>query len=228
MILMKASVEVISDISDPMAHLRQIELAGRTCYKSEDKIHSDITTQEFVRKLIKNGHNAMLEHGPNISLRFICDRGISHAIVRHRLFSFAQESTIYCRYDGGVAFIVPYWWQHVEDGKECSERDRAGYADWKNVMQYAEEAYLALRNSDFAPKHARTVLPTSVKTELVVTGNIRQWRHFFKERVVKHEHPQMHEVGYKAFCLLHDAFPVIFDDLSSPWAAIAYDRGFTR
>ena len=105
--LVKPSIEFLWMTDEPLFTLRfrTIEQAGRTCYKSEDKITND-SAEHFVRRIMKMSHLAMIEHA-SASYRVICDRGVTHEIVRHRLFSYAQESTRYCNYKSGVTFIIP-------------------------------------------------------------------------------------------------------------------------
>lgn len=184
--------------------LKDIEAAGRTCYKSEDKI-TDESALKFVAGLIKRGHEAMLEHA-SFSVRFICDRGVSHELVRHRIASFAQESTRYCNYKGGVTFIEPCFWS----------KDSDEYAWWEEAMESAEQTYLHLINEGATPQEARSVLPNSVKTEIVVTMNLREWRHFFKLRAcgtTGKPHPQMLELTIPLLKDMKKLIPVVFDDL---------------
>ena len=187
--------------------LKAIEKAGRTCYKSEGKI-TDVSAPKFVRQIIENNHDAMLEHAPSISIRFICDRGVSHEIVRHRLFSFAQESTRYCNYGKSkfnheLTFIKPCFWE--ESGEQ--------YQAWLNAMESAERSYFELLDKHSAtPEQARSVLPSSLKTELLVTGNVREWRHFFKLRTDKAAHPQMQQSANMALDILSGCVDVLFED----------------
>lgn len=197
-------VTLISKI-DPVEYLKKIELCGRVCYKSEDKITDD-SAEEFVKRLIKNGHEAMIEHGDSITVKFVCDRGVSHEIVRHRLFSFAQESTRYCNYgkDDEITVINPGFW----------EKDSACYDAWLNAVSEAEYAYLKLTQEYGAtPQEARSVLPNSLKTEIIVTGNPREWRHFFKLRLDKAAHPNMKMVAWMAFVILNSKLPELFGDI---------------
>lgn len=190
---------------DPVEYLKKIELCGRVCYKSEDKITDD-SAEEFVKRLIKNGHEAMIEHGDSITVKFVCDRGVSHEIVRHRLFSFAQESTRYCNYgkDDEITVINPGFW----------EKDSACYDAWLNAVSEAEYAYLKLTQEYGAtPQEARSVLPNSLKTEIIVTGNPREWRHFFKLRLDKAAHPNMKMVAWMAFVILNSKLPALFSDI---------------
>ena len=196
-------VTLISKI-DPVEYLKKIELCGRVCYKSEDKITDD-SAEEFVKRLIKNGHEAMIEHGDSITVKFVCDRGVSHEIVRHRLFSFAQESTRYCNYgkDDEITVINPGFW----------EKDSACYDLWIKAVEEAEHSYLQLLRNGATPQEARSVLPNSLKTEIIVTGNPREWRHFFKLRLDKAAHPNMKMVAWMAFSILNSKLPALFSDI---------------
>ena len=232
---------------------KQIELAGRTCYKSEDKI-TETSAKAFTDRMIKSGHGAMLEHGTvylmtdveyfdstldqyrdnryskfksingkvyvttnfrvlvennwlddlkyicepteyhekRVTVKFVCDRGVSHEFVRHRVFSFAQESTRYCNYskdkfDNEITFILPCWWKD-EDGDYAE-------AEFYNSLQYAEEQYFYLLKQGWAPQQARAVLPNALKTELVMTAFVSDWEHFFDLRCDKAAHPQAQELA---------------------------------
>lgn len=262
---------------------RQIEIAGRTCYKSEDKI-TETSAKEFVDRMVKSGHGAMLEHGtvylkvpnsvvdegfqlvPNwstlclnpytryisdgdyyyyttnyrviiehdlqgvleylcepteyhakrITVKFICDRGVSHEFVRHRVFSFAQESTRYCNYskdkfNNCVTYILPNWCTNVNI--EDYERNpklmyNANGALTDNEINFlcglydTETRYLRLLENGWTPQQARAVLPNSLKTELVMTGTIEQWKGFFKLRDAGSAHPQAYELAHP----LHEEF----------------------
>ena len=200
---------ILSDISEGgIKELQFIEQAARTCYKSEDKITDDgDSAKSLVKRLIKSGHEAMLEHS-SLSVKFVVDRGISHEIVRHRLFSFAQESTRYCNYSNGkfgseLTFIKPCFWD-VEDYNMIT---------WLAVCSYTEAAYFNLLEEGATPQEARTVLPNSLATEIVVTGNYREWRHFLKLRTDKAAHPQMREVTIPLLKELQNRIPIIFDDI---------------
>ena len=207
--IIKPHAEILSDISEGgIKELQFIEKAARTCYKSEDKITEDgESAKALIKQLIKSGHEAMLEHS-QLSVRFVVDRGVSHEIVRHRLFSFAQESTRYCNYSKGkfgneVTFIRPYFWK-----PETTKRAR-----WEYACRSAEESYLWLLDHGAAPQEARAVLPNSIKTELIVTGNYREWRHFLKLRTDKAAHPQMREVAIPLLKELQRRIPIVFDDI---------------
>ena len=197
------SFSVLSPIDGDM--LRNIERAGRTCYKSEDMITDDSAAQ-FVRMIIKRGHESVLEH-EKISVLFVCDRGVSHELVRHRIASFSQESTRYCNYSkdkfgGELTFIRPPL-NHTE------EKD-----SWEWVMQQAEEAYLQLIRFGVSPQIARSVLPNSLKTEIVMTANLREWRTIFKQRTAPAAHPQMRELMCPLLDALQEALPAVFDDIN--------------
>lgn len=213
--LVKPSTEILNITLDPLA---LIEVAGRTCYKSEDKITPTSATA-FAERILKLGHESVIEHA-SASVRFICDRGVTHEIVRHRLASYSQESTRYCDYNNGeVEFIVPPWCYNIEEGlygldwSESAGGMEGCEAMWINAMLMAEESYKDLRRQDWSPQQARSVLPNSLKTEIVMTANLREWRHFFKLRCAKAAHPQMREVAVPLLEAFKERIPVIFDDL---------------
>lgn len=200
----KASYEIMDDLNGQEI-LKKIERVARTCYKSEDKI-TEGSAEKMVRALIKRGHEAMLEHY-SFSVKFIVDRGISHEIVRHRLASFAQESTRYCNYSGEVTFIKP-----------CYLKEGAGYYSWFDNMALSEIDYQNLIKNGYSPQEARAVLPNSLKTELVMTANLREWRHFFKLRalgVSGAPHPQIVEVALPLLKEVSERIPVVFEDLAA-------------
>ena len=188
--------------------LEQIERVARTCYKSEDQITDQgESAKKLIKKLIDKGHEAMLEHSI-LSVKFVCDRGISHELVRHRLASFAQESTRYCNYSNDkfgkeITVIRPYF---------LAPNTRA-YELWKSSMQKAEHDYFLLLEVGLSPQEARSVLPNSLKTEVVMTANYREWRHFLKLRCDAPAHPQMKELTISLAKELKKRIPVIFDDI---------------
>lgn len=186
--------------------LKRIEKIGRVCYKSEEKITDD-SARKFVDNILKRGHESVIEH-EKISVRIICDRGVSHEIVRHRIASYSQESTRYCNYNNEkfgkeLTLIKPLFWD--EDSKE--------YQIWLETMQSIENAYNQLIEVGAEPQQARSILPNSLKTEIVVTMNLREWRHFFKLRTAKNAHPQMREVACGLLNVFKEKIPVIFDDI---------------
>ena len=189
--------------------LMSIEEAGRTCYKSESRITST-SSAKFVANLIKSGHESVLEH-ESISVNIICDRGVSHELVRHRIASYSQESIRYCNYmtdkfADDLTFIKPCFWQ------ENSEK----YKIWKSGMMIAEDTYSMLIRDGATPQEARAVLPNSIKTEVVCTMNLRAWRNFFNLRALGtmgKPHPQMKEIALPMLYEFHKQVPVVFDDL---------------
>lgn len=219
---------IIEDQIDGMVALRKIEKAGRTCYKSEEKITDD-SCMAFVKKIIASGHHSVLEH-EKVTVRIICDRGVTHEIVRHRIASYSQESTRYCNYGGDhVQFILPPWVnipeglydldsliEHERRSREAGlvsmEVIRADHL-WANAMLEAEETYKALLKVGWSPQQARDVLPNSLKTEIVMTMNLREWRHFFTLRTSKAAHPQMREVAIPLLQEFQRMIPIVFNDI---------------
>lgn len=204
----KAYTQIYNDF-DGQKILEKIEKVARTCYKSEEKIQEG-SAAKMVASLIKSGHEAMLEHA-SVTVKFVVDRGISHELVRHRLASFAQESTRYCNYskdDFGseITFIIP----------EYLDYKSAGWNTWKETMKACEDSYFKLLDIGLTPQEARAVLPNSLKTEVVMTANLREWRHFFKLRALGttgKPHPQMLEVIVPLLEDFKQMIPVVFDDL---------------
>ena len=203
--VIKSRFEIIDNV-DGSRMLKRIEQAGRVCYKSEDRITED-SARKFVKNILKSGHESVIEH-EKISVRIICDRGVSHEIVRHRIASYSQESTRYCNYNQDrfgkeLTFIQPLFWD--ENTEE--------YKIWLRTMQMIEDNYNELIEKGVQPQEARSILPNSLKTEIIVTMNLREWRHFFKVRTSLNAHPQMREIA----CAILDEFqkivPVIFDDI---------------
>lgn len=202
--IISPNVEILTPL-DGQAVLQHIERCGRVCYKSEDKI-TDTSAAAFVAGIIKRGHEAVLEHF-NITVKFICDRGVSHEIVRHRLASYCQESTRYCNYSkdgfgGEITVIQPCYLA------TCG----AGYQMWKEACEAAETAYFNMLNFGCSPQEARAVLPNSLKTEVVMTANLREWRHFFNLRTAPAAHPQMREVAKMLLKQMREMVPGVFDD----------------
>ena len=276
--LINPSFEILEQAPGIQGIKQQIERAGRTCYKSEDKI-TDTSCEEFVSRMVNSGHGAMLEHGTvylmvsnqvddfesiyenfeqnkysqtnydgsylyvttnyrvlvengwlyaldyqceptvlhekRITVKFICDRGVSHEFVRHRVFSFAQESTRYCNYSkdkfgNEVTFIIPNWVNHIEYDKyygvpynnACAivrplenNTEALAYYYYFYALRYAEDHYFKLLSLGWTPQQARTVLPNSLKTELIMSGFISDWKHFFKLRCNSTAHPQARELA---------------------------------
>ena len=186
----------------PTLPLEVIEECGRTCYKSEDKITNE-SAAKFVNSLLKSGHESVIEH-VNASVKFITNRGVTHELVRHRLCAFSQESTRYVKYDGDMEFIKPVWWE---------TSDEAPKFEWERAMKNAEEAYLNLLRQGWRPEQAREVLPNSLKTEIVVSANMREWRHIFKLRTSKAAHPQIRELMKSCLKGFQAVIPILFDDI---------------
>ena len=198
----KSTVELIW-ITDKAE--QQIELAGRTCYKSEDKI-TEKSAQSFSRSMRERGHHAMIEHAV-ASFRIITDRGITHEIVRHRMASYAQESTRYCNYSSNkfekqCSFIEP---------PKLTESQRQ---IWEDSCLNAEKQYFALLDEGCSPQIARSVLPNCLKTEIVMMANFREWRHFIQLRGSKSAHPQIRPIAYHIWKILMENAPSIFEDLN--------------
>ena len=220
--LIKPSYKILSEI-DSDRILKAIEVAGRTCYKSEDKITSD-SAKEFVRKIIKSGHESVIEHR-GLSVRFICDRGVSHELVRHRLASFSQESTRYVNYSKGefgkeLTFIIPNWIddEQIELVQRLNEYNFMKVLDstksWYFAISECSQSYLQLLKDGWTPQQARSILPNSLKTEIVITANFREWRTIFRQRTSKAAHPQMRELMCPLLDELKEKLPVIFDDIN--------------
>lgn len=218
----EASYEILSPISENgIQELQMIEKIARVCYKSEGNITEDgESAKKLITSLIKKGHEAMLEHSM-LSVKFICDRGISHELVRHRLASFAQESQRYVnmsldKFGGECTFILPEFWDvnqvYAPDGEEAEDRD-AKLEMWKQVMEKSEDTYLSLIDANAKPEQARSVLPNSTKTEIVVTANYREWRNIFKLRTESHAHPSMRYLMIPLLKDVKDKIPVVFDDI---------------
>lgn len=208
--VINAGYEIISDLNGAEI-FKHIERCARVCYKSEDRITDD-SAEKMVAALIRSGHEAMLEHY-SFTVKFICDRGIANELVRHRIASFAQESSRYCcyakdKFGKELTFINPCFW----------EPDSDNYARWFHEMDEAEKTYLAMIEDGATPEQARDILPMSIKTEIVMTANLREWRHFLKlraEGTTGKPHPQMLEITIPFLKELKQKIPVVFDDIMS-------------
>ena len=227
MLIVEPSFEILSIPTRPVL-LQMIETAGRTCYKSKSKLcpaccgsgyggvfepcpecdgDGSLTAIGFLDKITSSGHLSVIEHC-SATVKIICDRGITHELVRHRLASFSQESTRYCnyakgRFGGEITVIRPYFWRE----------DSAKYEVWKRAMEFAENSYMALIKAGASAQEARSVLPNSLKTEIVVTANFREWRHIFELRTARAAHPQMREVMLPLLAEFQRRVPVIFDSV---------------
>ncbi len=208
--IVKAGYEILTPISQGgMQELQHIEKIARVCYKSENLITEDgESAKKMVKMLINRDHTAMIEHSM-LSVKFIVDRGVSHEIVRHRISSFAQESTRYCNYakdkfHNEITVIRPNFFLD-ETSKACQQ--------WEDAMRSAEKSYFSLMEAGATPQEARSVLPNSTKTEITMTANYREWRNFFKLRTDKAAHPQMREVAVPLLKELQEKLPIVFDDI---------------
>lgn len=222
MYLVKPSIKFEWMTVDP---LLVIERAGRLCYKSEERIRPG-SAEVLISKLLEKGHESIIEHAV-MSYRVVCDRGITHEYVRHRIFSYAQESTRYCDYQGGVQFILPPWIALPEGEYKLSESGSFTFDGaevdigittkveevWLYSLLNSERDYVILRVEGWEPQKARSVLPHAVKTELIATANFRSWRNFFKLRTSLKAHPQMQEVANAILADAKRRVEVVFDDL---------------
>lgn len=228
--LIRPSYEILSEINGEKV-LMEIEKAARTCYKSEEKIVFEemplyaISARELLSLLMNRNHQAMLEFGPSITVKFVCDRGVSHELVRHRIASFAQESTRYCNYtkgkfDGEITYIIPEWIsdEQIDLVKRMNEKNymqiEPAVIYWYNSLNEAEQAYKLLSKDGWKPEKARSVLPNSLKTEICVKANIREWRHIFTLRTAPAAHPQMRELMVPLLKEFKEKIPMLFDDIN--------------
>ena len=226
----KASYEILTDV-DGQEILKRLETATRVAYKSENKI-KDGSAEELMKKIVhKLHHESVLEH-ESVSVRIICDRGVSHELVRHRLASFTQESTRYCNYtknifDNEMRFIVPCWFDEtlkekmlngefdtLENIDKVDIENKGAFVYWWSAMQRAEHLYGELiKNAGWSAQQARSILPNSLKTEIVTTANLREWRTIFKLRTNPSSHAQMREITIPLLEEFKRKIPIIFDDL---------------
>lgn len=203
--MVRPCVTIIDKI-DGDAFLKKLEEAARTCYQSPS---NDETREQFLRNIIKNGHTSVIEH-ISITAKIICDRGVSHELVRHRLASYSQESTRYVNYNArGMKFIRPIT---LMDNPEL-------FKVWEDACKASEVAYCVMIENGATPQEARHVLNHSVKTEIVVTMNPRSLRNFFEQRCAKSAHPHIKEIAIPYLLFMQERVPVIFDD-------IGYDEVF--
>ncbi len=203
--VIKASTTIMDNLNGTDI-LKKIEQCGRVCYKSEDKIQAD-SAKKFIATILKSGHESVIEH-VSFTVKFIVDRGVSHELVRHRIASFSQESTRYCNYSKGdfnseITVIEPCF---LEPGTK-------GYNIWETSCSLSEEMYFKMLDWGCTAQEARSVLPNSLKTEVVMTANLREWRLFFKLRTSMAAHPQMREVTRPLLDKLKTIIPVVFDDI---------------
>ena len=185
--------------------LKRIEYCARISHRSED---APADTERFLRSVIINhGDWSVVEHC-SISVEFLVDRGITHELVRHRIFSFTQESTRFVNYLKRVSarFILPPF----------QEEDRLGASGvWHNTINACLEGYTQLIKLGCSPQIARSVLPNALSSKIVTTGNLRQWRHFFIMRTTKETHPQMREVTVPLLAEVQRVIPILFEDIET-------------
>ena len=184
--------------------LKHVEKCGRICYLSEPK-DPEGSTDKFIRMLIKNGHESPLEHG-SCTFKIVTDRAISQEIVRHRLASYSQESTRYCNYANG------------KFSREITFIESSGLAEneareWLDAMEHLERTYLQMIDSGVKPEKARDVLPLCLKTELMMTANFREWRHFLKLRGSRMAHPGIRKIAKQIYEVFERAIPVLVEDI---------------
>lgn len=230
--LIKPKVEILDNLNGTDI-LKRIERVARTCYKSEDKIsEDDSSARKLVTNLINSKHEAMLEF-VDITVKFTCDRITSQSIVRCRLASYAQESTRYCNYTkdkfkNECTFIIPSWldvpegnytywdgdWVDMDKLKiNLPADEKTAASQWLFAMQYADTTYSCLINQGWKAQQARMVLPMSIKTEINMKCNLREWRHFFNLRCSQAAHPDIRMLALDLLKQFHEVIPIIFDDL---------------
>lgn len=205
MIVVDPKVEILDDI-DQVTVLKKIEQSGRVCYKSEN-LTTDDSCYKFVRNIIKRGHEAVLEH-VNFTCKFICDRGVMAELTRHRIASFCVESSRYCNYakdkfSNNISVVRPC------KIKEGTEEDRL----WQEACKFSEKTYMDMLSMGVTPEIARSVLPTCLKTEIVMTANLRQWRNVLRLRTSEAAHPDMRFLMDSLLKLLQAKLPEIFQDI---------------
>lgn len=202
--IVNQSIEVLTKTPYEDA-VRLVEEAGRTCYKSESKGTVE-GAEKFIRGIIKRGHESVIEHF-TITVKVITDRGTTHQIVRHRLASYSQESTRYCNYSkdkfGNEITVI----------KPNFDEDSLNYKNWKSCCEDSEIAYLHLLGDGATPEQARAVLPTCLKTELVMTMNAREWRHFLKMRLDKAAQKEIRDLAQMILDQFKEKYPVFFEDM---------------
>lgn len=193
----------ILQMADAEDIYRHLELAARNCYKSEEQI-SDGTAEEFLQRILKSGHESVIEH-ISITVRIVCDRGILAELTRHRLASFSVESTRYANYSkdkfgSEITVIKPFFWQE----------DSPQYREWETAMAACEQSYMRLIQSGSKAQEARSVLPNSLKTDIIITANIREWLHIFNLRCSKASHPQMRQIMLPLLAEFNRRVPILF------------------
>ena len=202
--LMNPFYDEICDDFYLQLQLKHVEKCGRICYLSEPK-DPEGSTDKFIRMLIKNGHESPLEHG-GCTFKIVTDRAISQEVVRHRLASYSQESTRYCNYANG------------KFSREITVIESSGLAEneareWLDAMEHLERTYLLMIDSGVKPEKARDVLPLCLKTELMMTANFREWRHFLKLRGSRMAHQGIRKIAKQIYEVFQRAIPVLVEDI---------------
>lgn len=203
--IISPSFQILTEINGEKI-LEDIELFGRTAYKSSDKISED-SARKFVSMLVRRGHESVIEH-ISITVKIVCNRGVSHELVRHRIASYTQESTRFCNYNNDrfgkeITFIKPIFF----------EEGSLEYNFWRMACLFSELSYSQLIVAGAKPEEARDVLNNALATEIVVTMNLRSWRNFFKLRTSIQAHPQMREIAIPLLKEFQKQVPIIFDDI---------------
>lgn len=199
-----ATLMDIHTVEDGVRLLKKIEWCGRISHRAEDKQTEDSWKRFIQNVVLEHGDWSIVEHAI-ATVDFYVDRGITHEIVRHRLFSFTQESTRFVNYAKKIEpnFICPF-----------DENDQEGSQDtWYLAVQLVERAYQELLKEGKSPQLARSVFPNALASRLIVTGNLRNWRHFFIMRTTKEAHPQMREVTIPLLAQFKERIPILFDDI---------------
>lgn len=204
--LIKPKVEILDNINGEEV-INKIAKVARTCYKSEDASTAE-KDKKLVENLVKSGHEAMIEFF-DITVKFTCDRAIANEIVRHRIASYAQESTRYCNYskdkfNNELTFIKPIWY----DSLGITHKQ-----DFEIALERCEDDYLEFIKQGWTPQQARAVLPLALKTEINMKTNLREWRHFFKLRCSTAAHPDIRVLALDLLEQMHNQIPIIFDDI---------------
>lgn len=201
--LVKASFEIVDERTEEEI-LTKLERCGRVSYKSEEKITSG-SAREFVLARIRDGHETVIEH-ESLTVVITCDRGVTHQLVRHRLASYTQESTRYTNYyKRGIQFIIPIFW----------EENSPEYQVWIKAMESSEQAYNSLIKMGASPQQARSVLPNSLKAEIYVSANVRQWRYMLKLGTGKGLQPEYKELFLSILSAFKSKYPTLFGDIPS-------------
>ena len=181
--------------ADWLFEAQMIEEAARNCYKSQDKI-TPTSYKDILRTLMQNEHFAMIEFG-NFICRIITDRGVTHELVRHRIASYAQESTRFCNYGKDkfgkeITVVIPHGIKRVTEDSTDEEKEK--YINWHTPCKIAEKSYFDLLEKEVKPQIARSVLPTSLKTEIYFKCNWTELLHIFKMRCSEKAHPDIRNI----------------------------------